>query len=59
MEHRNADSHPLRTTQNDEYFVSAAAAKEGVTIANPSQCDPIVMLKHFGPNAHANMPQIS
>ncbi|MBT3199059.1 MAG: hypothetical protein HN350_03995 [Phycisphaerales bacterium] len=43
---------------NDEYFVSAEAAKEGVTITNPSQCDPIVMLKHFGPNAHDNMPKI-
>ena len=35
---------------NDEYFVSAAAAQAGVTITNPSATDPIVMLKHFGPN---------
>ena len=41
---------------NDEYFVSEAAAKEGVTITNPSKSDPIVMLKHFGPDAHDNMP---
>ena len=34
---------------NDEFFVSEAAAKDGVTITNPSTCDPIVMLKHFGP----------
>jgi hypothetical protein len=34
---------------NDEYFVSEVAAKEGVTITNPSKTDPIVMLKHFGP----------
>ena len=34
---------------HDEYFVSEAAAKAGVTITNPSQTDPIVMLKHFGP----------
>jgi hypothetical protein len=33
---------------NDEFFVSEDAAKEGVTITNPSTCDPIVMLKHFG-----------
>ncbi len=33
----------------DEFFVSEAAAKEGVKIDNPSQNDPIVMLKHFGP----------
>ena len=34
---------------HDEYFVSEAAAREGVTITNPSKSDPIVMLKHFGP----------
>jgi hypothetical protein len=34
---------------NDEFFVSESAAKEGVTIANLSTSDPIVMLKHFGP----------
>jgi hypothetical protein len=34
---------------NDEYFVSAKAASEGVVIHNPSKSDPIVMLKHFGP----------
>jgi hypothetical protein len=35
----------------DEFFISEAAAREGVTISNPSQSDPIVMLKHFGPGA--------
>ncbi len=35
---------------NDEFFVSEVAAKEGVTITNPSTCDPLVMLKHFGPD---------
>ncbi len=35
----------------DEFFVSAKAAEEGVTISNPSKSDPIVMLKHFGPGA--------
>jgi hypothetical protein len=34
---------------HDEYFVSEQAAKEGVKITNPSQTDPIVMLKHIGP----------
>jgi hypothetical protein len=33
----------------DEFFVSEDAAKNGVTIHNPSRTDPIVMLKHFGP----------
>ncbi len=35
---------------NDEFFVTEKAAKEGVTITNYSSTDPIVMLKHFGPN---------
>lgn len=34
---------------NDEFFVTEQAAREGVTITNYSDCDPIVMLKHFGP----------
>ena len=33
----------------DEFFVSEQAAKDGVEISNPSKSDPIVMLKHFGP----------
>jgi hypothetical protein len=33
---------------NDEYFVSEEAAKNGVQIVNPSNSDPIVILKHFG-----------
>ena len=35
---------------HDEYFVSENAAKEGVKIVNLSKTDPIVMLKHFGPD---------
>ena len=34
---------------HDEFFISEKAAMEGVTIVNPSDHDPIVMLKHFGP----------
>lgn len=42
----------IRYGQNtsDEFFVTEKAAKEGVTISNPSANDPIVILKHFGPN---------
>ncbi len=32
---------------HDEFFVSEQAAREGVTITNPSLSDPIVMLKHL------------
>lgn len=33
----------------DELFVTADAAKQGVKIENPSGSDPLVILKHFGP----------
>ncbi len=33
---------------NDEFFISEEAARKGVVISNPSACDPLVMLKHFG-----------
>jgi len=39
----------------DEFFVSEAAAREGVTIVNQSAYDPIVILKHFA-NNHPDMP---
>jgi len=40
----------------DEYFVSEKTAREGVTISNPSEYDPIVILKHFA-NNHPGTPQ--
>jgi hypothetical protein len=40
----------------DEYFVSAGAAQQGVTIVNRSPWEPLVVLKHFGPN-HPQMPK--
>ncbi len=40
----------------DEYFVSEAAAKAGVKISNHSRWEPMVILKHFGPN-HPEIPQ--
>ena len=40
----------------DEYFVSEQAAREGVAIANHSRWEPMVLLKHFGPN-HPEMPK--
>ena len=33
----------------DELFVTADAAKQGITIENLSGTDPLVILKHFGP----------
>jgi hypothetical protein len=33
----------------DELFVTAEAARQGVRIQNLSETDPLVLLKHFGP----------
>lgn len=41
---------------DDEFFISEPAAKAGVVIANHSRSEPLVMLKHFGPN-HPGMPR--
>ena len=41
---------------SDEFFVTESAAREGVAITNLSQTEPLVALKHFGPN-HPHMPQ--
>ncbi len=42
----------------DELFVSYQAAAEGVTFENHSQTDPMVTLRYFGPDVHADMPKI-
>jgi hypothetical protein len=39
----------FRQLTMDEFFVTEEAARQGVVISNPSQTDPLVMLKHFGP----------
>jgi len=41
---------------NDEFFISESAAKDGVVIKNESKYQPMVILKHFGPN-HPDMPK--
>jgi len=40
----------------DEYFVGEKAARDGVTVSNPSAYDPIVILKHFA-NNHPGAPK--
>lgn len=35
---------------SDEFFVSEKKAVDGVTITNLSKVEPLVLLKHFGPN---------
>jgi hypothetical protein len=41
----------------DEVFISHQAACEGVTIENTGS-EPLVGLRYFGPDAHANLPNI-
>ncbi|MDR2490906.1 MAG: hypothetical protein LBD20_05835 [Spirochaetaceae bacterium] len=40
---------------SDEFFVSEDTAQKGVTLHNQSPVEPLVILKHFGPN-HPEMP---
>lgn len=42
---------------SDEFFVSEKAAKAGVVITNLSKVEPLVVLKHFGPNC-SNVPTV-
>ncbi|MCL2833494.1 MAG: hypothetical protein FWD78_10030 [Treponema sp.] len=41
---------------SDEFFISEPAAREGIKITNQSPVEPMVMLKHFGPN-NTGMPK--
>lgn len=55
--HGKIGKHPVSTPSmirfgdmtEDELFVTADAAKQGVRVENHSESDPLVMLKHFGP----------
>ncbi|QJD84613.1 hypothetical protein [Cohnella herbarum] len=39
----------------DEFFVGEQAARKGIVVTNRSKWEPMVFLKHFGPN-HPDMP---
>lgn len=42
----------------DEVFITAAAAKAGVTYENTSQTEPLVILRYFGPETNPDAPNI-
>ena len=42
----------------DEVFISAEAAAQGVAIENHSATDPLVTLRYFGPDVHPDMPEV-
>jgi hypothetical protein len=42
----------------DEVFCTEAAAKAGVTFENTSACEPLVMLRYFGPGANPDAPEV-
>ena len=42
----------------DEVFITAEAAAEGLTVVNHSQTDPLVTLRYFGPDVHSTMPEV-
>lgn len=41
---------------SDEFFVSERAARAGIRLQNASRVEPLVVLKHFGPN-HPDAPR--
>ncbi|MDR2796963.1 MAG: hypothetical protein LBB80_01315 [Treponema sp.] len=41
---------------SDEFFVTEDTARRGVTLSNKSPVEPLVILKHFGPN-HPDVPK--
>jgi hypothetical protein len=42
----------------DEVFCTEAAARAGVTFENTSGCEPLVMLRYFGPGANPDAPSV-
>jgi hypothetical protein len=42
----------------DELFMSAEAAAQGIVVENDSQTDPLVTLRYFGPDVHKDMPEV-
>ena len=40
----------------DEFYICEPAAKQGIKVVNTSPVEPMVLLKHFGPN-HPEMPK--
>jgi hypothetical protein len=42
----------------DEVFISAKAAKEGVVIENLGKECPLVLLRYFGPDVNPNAPEV-
>lgn len=42
----------------DEVFITAQAASEGIVVTNLSQTDPLVTLRYFGPDVHTDMPEV-
>lgn len=42
----------------DEVFISAKAARDGVTIENLGKACPLVLLRYFGPDTNPNAPEV-
>jgi len=42
----------------DEVFCSEAAARRGVVFENTSECEPLVSLRYFGPDANPDAPPV-
>ena len=43
---------------DDEVYCTEAAAQAGVTFENTSECEPLVVLRYFGPDVNPNAPKL-
>jgi hypothetical protein len=43
---------------HDEYFITEAAGKAGVTFENTSRTEPLVVLRYFGPEVNPDAPNV-
>ena len=48
--------HPKAEVVEDEFFATEAAARAGVVFENPSQTEPLVLLRYFGPEVNPEAP---
>lgn len=42
----------------DEVFITATAARNGLTFENTSDTEDLVILRYFGPDVHADLPEV-
>jgi len=55
---RDHAKHRFGGLTDDEVFITAKAAQEGVVIENLGKTWPLVLLRYFGPDVNPNAPEV-